>query len=227
MAALGPALATLRNGDGKLVDPPLATVVGGEGSNRCSVAAPARLCCSDRSRARRRAPAAAGEAAENSLSSVTPADGDTLGSSPTELVFTFLRELGADHTLTAGVTCDTQPQNTGVPQIGDNDERVVTVEILTPLPRGGCSVVWVLRDELEQPITEGRFAFSVHRRGDARRVEALDADQVAVHGEDVLVGGRERIARRQAVVGRHDHAAPSAVARRAVPRRAHLASPLE
>ena len=56
VAALGPALATLRNGDGKLVDPPLATVVGGEGSNRCSVAAPARLCCSDRSRARRRAP---------------------------------------------------------------------------------------------------------------------------------------------------------------------------
>ena len=76
-------------------------------------------------------------------------------------MFTFLRELGADHTLTAGVTCDTQPQNTGVPQIGDNDERVVTVEILTPLPRGGCSVAWVLRDELEQPITEGRFAFSV------------------------------------------------------------------
>ena len=99
--------------------------------------------------------------AENSLSSVSPADGDTLSASPTELVFTFTRELGADHKLTAPVSCDTQPQNTGVPQIGDNDERVVTVEILTPLPRGGCSVAWVLRDELDQTITEGRFAFSV------------------------------------------------------------------
>ncbi len=106
---------------------------------------------------------------ENSLSSVSPADGDTLSASPAELVFTFTRELGADHKLTAPVSCDTQPQNTGVPQIGDNDERIVTVEILTPLPRGGCSVAWVLRDELDQTITEGRFAFSVQNDPPVRR----------------------------------------------------------
>ncbi len=99
--------------------------------------------------------------AANSLSSVTPADGDTLGSSPDELRFTFNQELGADHALTAAVSCDSQPQNTGVPQLSDDDEHIVTVEILTPLPRGGCTVVWSLRDELEQEITNGRFAFSV------------------------------------------------------------------
>ena len=87
-------------------------------------------------------------------------------------MFTFTRELGADHTLTAPVSCDTQPQNTGVPQIGDNDERIVTVEILTPLPRGGCSVAWVLRDELEQTITEGRFAFSVQNDPPVTEAEA-------------------------------------------------------
>ena len=37
---------------------------------------------------------------ENSLSSTEPADGDTLSTSPTQLVFTFTRELGADHALT-------------------------------------------------------------------------------------------------------------------------------
>jgi copper transport protein len=105
--------------------------------------------------------AAAQEDEGNSLSSVSPADGDTLGASPAQLVFTFTRELGADDALTAAVSCDTQPQNTGVPQPSDDDERVVTVEILTPLPRGGCTVAWSLRDELDQPITDGRFAFSV------------------------------------------------------------------
>ncbi|HEX4981800.1 MAG TPA: CopD family protein [Ilumatobacteraceae bacterium] len=107
------------------------------------------------------APAAAQDDAENSLSSSVPADGDTLSTSPTQLVFTFTRELGADHALSAPVSCDTQPQDTGVPQINGDDERVVTVEILTPLPRGGCSVAWILRDELQQTITQGRFAFSV------------------------------------------------------------------
>ncbi|MGH9133625.1 MAG: CopD family protein, partial [Ilumatobacteraceae bacterium] len=98
---------------------------------------------------------------ENSLSSSAPADGDTIGQSPAQLEFTFLRELGADHTLTAGVSCDNQPQDTGVPQPSGDDERIVTVEILTPLPRGACTVTWLLRDELEQTITDGRFAFSV------------------------------------------------------------------
>jgi putative copper export protein/methionine-rich copper-binding protein CopC len=107
------------------------------------------------------APVAAQDDVENSLSSSVPADGDTLSTSPTQLVFTFTRELGADHALSAPVSCDTQPQDTGVPQISGDDERVVTVEILTPLPRGGCSVAWILRDELQQTITEGRFAFSV------------------------------------------------------------------
>lgn len=106
-------------------------------------------------------PAAAAQDDENSLSSSVPADGDTLSVSPDQLVFTFVRELGADHALSAPVSCDTQPQDTGVPQISGDDERVVTVEILTPLPRGGCSVAWILRDELQQTISEGRFAFSV------------------------------------------------------------------
>jgi len=105
--------------------------------------------------------AAAQDEVSNTLSSVTPADGDTLSASPAELVFTFTRELGADDALRAAVSCDTQPQNTGVPQPSDDDERVVTVEILTPLPRGGCTVIWSLVDELEQLITEGRLAFSV------------------------------------------------------------------
>ena len=55
---------------------------------------------------------------------------------------------------------------------------------------------------------------------------AAGTDQVAVHGEDVLVGGREREPWRQAVVGATTRA-PVPSARRAVPRRAHLASPLE
>jgi copper transport protein len=156
--------------------------------------------------------AAAQDEVANSLSSVTPADGDTLSASPAELVFTFTRELGADDALRVAVSCDTQPQNTGIPQLSDDDERVVTVEVLTPLPRGGCTVIWSLVDELEQPITDGRHAFSVQNDpapteteppADATPTETLAAAPTTTSGTDDegSTGGAEWLGRVLSTLG--------------------------
>jgi putative copper export protein len=106
------------------------------------------------------APAAAQSEEENSLLSSDPANGATVGSSPEVLTFQFSRELGDDDRFTAPVACGTAPQETGIPVVGD-DGQSVTVEVLTPFPRGACVISWLLQDGLEQTIAEGRITFSV------------------------------------------------------------------
>jgi putative copper export protein/methionine-rich copper-binding protein CopC len=97
----------------------------------------------------------------NTLRSSEPADGDTLDVSPTQLRFEFQSELNPDDALSAPVSCGNQPQSTGVPEVEPDDERIVVIEVLTPFPRGACTVSWVLRDGLQQEITSGLFTFSV------------------------------------------------------------------
>ena len=157
------------------------------------------------------APAAAAPGdTTNSLSSVTPADGDTLSTSPEVLEFRFARELDVDHALTAAVSCDNQPQNTGIPQISGDDAHIVTVEILTPLPRGGCTVSWLLRDELQQTITEGRFAFSVQNdplstvpdtAADAAAAPTTVPATTAPPGDEGGTGGAEWLGRVLSTLG--------------------------
>jgi copper transport protein len=97
----------------------------------------------------------------NTLRTSEPADGDTLDVSPTQLRFEFQSELNPDDALSAPVSCGNQPQSTGVPTIEPDDERIVVIEVLSPFPRGACTVSWVLRDGLQQEITSGLFTFSV------------------------------------------------------------------
>jgi copper transport protein len=97
---------------------------------------------------------------DNELVSSEPGDGGTVGTSPDELVFTFAEPLGPDDLFTAPVTCGTALQNTGIPEVG-NDRTSVTVEVLTPFPRGACTVSWLLRDSLGETIDQGLIAFSV------------------------------------------------------------------
>ncbi len=96
----------------------------------------------------------------NSLVDSEPADGATLPTSPTELVFTFAERLGNDDTLTAPVACGSVPQRVGVPEVSA-DRLSVTVEVLAPLPRGACTISWGLRDGLNQQIAGGLITFSV------------------------------------------------------------------
>lgn len=100
--------------------------------------------------------------ASNSLTSSNPADGATLGTSPAIMTFTFAQPVRADEVFTVAVGCGVpaEPQSTGIPQLGD-DDVTFTVEVLSPFPRGACTITWLLRDDLEQPIATDLIAFSV------------------------------------------------------------------
>ena len=100
--------------------------------------------------------------AANSLTSSNPADGATLGTSPAIMTFTFAQPVRADEVFTVAVGCGVpaEPQSTGIPQLGD-DDVTFTVEVLSPFPRGACTITWLLRDDLEQPIATDLIAFSV------------------------------------------------------------------
>ena len=98
----------------------------------------------------------------NALTGSNPADGATLGTSPAIMTFTFAQPVRADEVFTVAVGCGVpaQPQSTGIPQLGD-DDITFSVEVLSPFPRGACTITWLLRDDLEQPIATDLIAFSV------------------------------------------------------------------
>jgi putative copper export protein/methionine-rich copper-binding protein CopC len=96
----------------------------------------------------------------NSLVDSEPADGSTLPTSPAELTFTFAERLGNDDTLTAPVACGSVPQRLGVPEVSA-DRVTVTVAVLSPFPRGACTISWGLRDGLNQQVAGGIITFSV------------------------------------------------------------------
>lgn len=104
--------------------------------------------------------AAAQTVPTNSLVESDPADGSTLSTSPAVMSFTFAERLGPDDVLTAPVSCGSVPQRVGIPEVAE-DRLSVTVEALSPFPRGACTISWSLRDGLNQPIAGGLIAFSV------------------------------------------------------------------
>jgi copper transport protein len=105
-------------------------------------------------------PSAASAQTDNSLQSIEPADGSSVTTSPAAIVLSFNQELADDDALTLELSCNNQPQDTAIPE-PDDEGLVVTVAITTPLPRGACFVVWILRDGLGETITQGQSSFSV------------------------------------------------------------------
>jgi copper transport protein len=106
------------------------------------------------------APSSASAQATNSLQSITPADGESVDVSPAAIVLSFNQELKDDDAPTLVLSCNNEPQNTGLPEV-DADRLVVTFAINTPLRRGSCSVAWTLRDGLGATITDGSTTFAV------------------------------------------------------------------
>ena len=74
--------------------------------------------------------------AENSLVASSPAEGETMASSPSSLSFTFAEPLGG--TNGAVVTCDGAPISVGLPSVGP-DGFSLTVAVPNPLPKGDCT----------------------------------------------------------------------------------------
>lgn len=106
------------------------------------------------------APVAAQEAGTNSLQSITPENGANLEASPEAIVLSFNQEIRGDERITVQLSCDTQLQDTGVPEPDDNG-LIVTVPINTPVPRGACTISWRLFDEEGTTIADGASTFRV------------------------------------------------------------------
>ncbi len=126
------------------------------------------------------APASA-QSGSNDLAASSPSDGATLGTSPAFMTFAFQQPVDADESFTVAVGCGVpaQPQSTGIPQLAD-DDVTFTVEVLAPFPKGACTITWLLRDDLNQPIATDLIAFSVAADTVAAGVVADDASNITV-----------------------------------------------
>jgi len=96
----------------------------------------------------------------NSLQSITPADGQSLAVSPTEVVLSFNQELADGDYATVTVQCNGVLANTLLPEV-DNDRLVVRAQFAAELPSGTCVIVWTLSTELGEVIVNGRTTFGV------------------------------------------------------------------
>lgn len=106
------------------------------------------------------APSSASAQDSNSLQSIDPPDGSSLGASPTVITLSFNQELADDDALTLGLSCNNELQDTGLPDV-DPDGLVVTVAVNTPVPRGNCLISWVLKDGFGTNITQSTSSFGV------------------------------------------------------------------
>ena len=124
---------------------------------------------------------ASAQSGSNDLAASSPSDGATLGTSPAFMTFAFQQPVDADESFTVAVGCGVpaQPQSTGIPQLAD-DDVTFTVEVLAPFPKGACTITWLLRDDLNQPIATDLIAFSVAADTVAAGVVADDASNITV-----------------------------------------------
>lgn len=94
--------------------------------------------------------------AENDLVSSNPADGSSLGTSPTSIVFTFAQALGPTNAVVA--TC-----NGSVFQLGSTsvspDGLSLTVNVVNPMPKGKCAVNATISNATDQ-TPNGSFTIS-------------------------------------------------------------------
>jgi len=117
------------------------------------------------------APSVQAQETTNSLQSITPADGEALDTSPSEIVLVFNQEIGNTETVVVAVQCNLEVQQIGLPQI-DIDGLIVRVTVLEPFPKGACSMTWFLRDADGNNLLSGSSTFSVLNEPDVVPVDS-------------------------------------------------------
>lgn len=97
--------------------------------------------------------------ADNEIVTSEPADGATLATSPTQIVFTFTEEIGELRIV--GVECNTDTIIVPAPTLSGNN-RMMTVDLTsTPLPKGVCFATWTVSDTDNGPNGSDRISFQV------------------------------------------------------------------
>ncbi len=111
--------------------------------------------------------------AENAITTSEPADGATLGVSPTQLVFNFTEEIGEQRLV--NIECNTEPYSLPPPTLSGN-ARIMTVEVPAPgLPKGVCVATWRVSDTDGEPNGNGQITFSIDAAPTSTTVAATDA----------------------------------------------------
>ncbi len=96
--------------------------------------------------------------AENRVVESSPADGDVLDQSPSEISITFAEELGDANTIT--LECETELITLPRPEVGD-DAVTLSVEIVEPLQRGTCVALWRVSNTDGEPDGSGSITFVI------------------------------------------------------------------
>ncbi len=97
--------------------------------------------------------------ADNEVITSEPADGATLATSPTEIVFNFTEEVGELRVVS--IECNTEPYIVSEPTLSGNS-RMMTVDIPSPgLPKGLCFATWRVSDSDDEPNGNGQISFSI------------------------------------------------------------------
>ncbi len=95
---------------------------------------------------------------DNILASSNPADGASLGSSPTSLVLTFTDPLGPSNNVVA--SCNGSVFNIGLPAVSA-DRLSLTVAVVNPMPKGSCNVSATVSAPDASPNGSARFGFTI------------------------------------------------------------------
>ncbi|MET0908030.1 MAG: CopD family protein [Ilumatobacteraceae bacterium] len=96
--------------------------------------------------------------AEATVVSSDPADGSTIGSSPSEISIVFSEELGEQNTI--GLECNTVLVSLGRLEVGA-DNLSITAPVPSALPKGTCVATWLVSDVDGEPNGMGNITFSV------------------------------------------------------------------
>ncbi|MBI4884426.1 MAG: CopD family protein [Actinobacteria bacterium] len=97
-------------------------------------------------------------AADNTIVSSTPAAGSTVDTFAGPIELTFAQQVGPDNEVV--MTCDGAVVQLGTPA-PLIDGMTVSVALVSPAPKGSCTIVWTVTDPGLQPAGSGSLTFSV------------------------------------------------------------------
>ncbi len=125
--------------------------------------------------------------AENEVVTSEPADGATLATSPSEIVFTMAEEVGDLRIVS--VECNTEGVVVPEPTLSGN-ARVMTVEIPDAnLPKGLCTAKWRVSDTDDEPNGDGQISFSIESDPTTTSTVGEDGDTSESETLTTVVGG--------------------------------------
>jgi copper transport protein len=125
--------------------------------------------------------------ADNEVITSEPADGATLATSPTQIVFSFTEEIGELRIV--GVECNTETVIVPAPTLSGNN-RMMTVDLTdTALPKGICVVTWTVSNTESEPNGSGQISFQVETDSSSTTTTVAATETTEVSDSTETTGG--------------------------------------